>query len=290
MKIIRELNNKNRLVSETATDAFYKDHNADLSMHFVSSGSKYYSLGNRNLTLYPGNFLVLKNGTNYSGKINSDIPVNEFSISFSSAFVDDFSRAYSSTDKQLLDEPCGASAVAGSLRIYETIHTLTGDMKFNIQHLKQHFDDQSASDMLFNEYFHHSLFLYNKFYAQEIADRSTKLNFLNKNTRDEIIKRLLLAKDYILSNYSKNICLEDISCNACLSVNHLLRTFKQAYQCSPHQFLIQTRLNRARYLLKNTDYPVNEIVGLVGFECSSSFIRLFKNNYNITPLSYRMAS
>ncbi|MNY61257.1 HTH-type transcriptional activator RhaS [compost metagenome] len=91
----------------------------------------------------------------------------------------------------------------------------------------------------------------------------------------------------MISNYNKNIRLDDIAQMACLSVNHLLRTFKQAYQQSPHQFLTKIRLQQAKHLLKNTDYPVNEIVDIVGFECPSSFIRLFRNSFNITPGQYR---
>ena len=105
-----------------------------------------------------------------------------------------------------------------------------------------------------------------------------------------IIRRLNIAKDYLYSNYNQNITLDELADHACLSVNHLLRTFKQAFGVSPHQFLIQLRLQRAQLLLKSTDYSITEVVGLVGFECPSSFIRLFKTHYKITPLKYRQSA
>ncbi len=52
---------------------------------------------------------------------------------------------------------------------------------------------------------------------------------------------------------------------------------------------MQVRLQRARQLFKTTNYAVNEVVSLVGFECASSFIRLFKNRYQVTPLKYKYA-
>jgi AraC family transcriptional regulator len=110
---------------------------------------------------------------------------------------------------------------------------------------------------------------------------------MNNTVDAEILRRLSLAENYIMSNYDRNIKLDDIAWAACLSVNHLLRTFKQTYQQSPHQYLTKFRLQQARHYLKNTDYPVNEIVSMVGFECPSSFIRLFKSSFNVTPGQYR---
>jgi AraC-like DNA-binding protein len=140
---------------------------------------------------------------------------------------------------------------------------------------------------LIDEYIYQCLFLFYKLYNQEIVAKSEKLNMLNYKTRVEVFKRLNLAKDFILSNYNQSITLEDISQYCCLSTTHLFRTFKQVYYCSPHQFLMQTRLNNAGYLLKNTKYKVNEIVNLVGFDSASSFIRLFKNKFAATPGNYR---
>jgi len=72
-----------------------------------------------------------------------------------------------------------------------------------------------------------------------------------------------------------------------LSVNHLLRTFKQAFNQSPHQYLTNIRMQKALFLLKNSQYPVNEITSLVGFDSTSSFIRLFRGKMKLTPHEYR---
>ena len=101
------------------------------------------------------------------------------------------------------------------------------------------------------------------------------------------LKDLTLAKDFMLSNYSEDISLDDISRQSCLSSTHLFRTFKQIYNCSPHQYLIQIRLDNARHMLKSTNYTLNEIVSLVGFTCPSTFIKLFKNKFQFTPGTYR---
>jgi len=124
-------------------------------------------------------------------------------------------------------------------------------------------------------------------YHREVICRQTGLQCLNPATRSDILRRLAIARGYIISNYNKSIRLEDIAGAACLSVNHFLRMFKLAYQRSPHQFLTMFRLQQARYYLKNTAHTVHEIADMVGFECPSSFIRLFRNSFKMTPGQYR---
>lgn len=287
MKFLRVLKNDNQIYSETVQQAYYPDHMSNFSIKTVFSGNRTFNIGKRQLNLYPESFLVIKKGTTYSSKIDSSVPVNNLSISFSPSFLSDFNRMQKYNHADLLDEPFQDGDFP-EFSFMETIYPFSGDMKYNIMHLKDHLEQGTPDDLLINEYLHHCLINYYKVYNKEVVDKSEKLNFLNSSTKVEILKRLTLAKEYIISNYNKDIDLEDIARHACLSVNHLLRTFKQAYGQSPHQFLIKTRIDRSKYLLKNTNYTINEIVEIIGFECPSSFIRLFKGINKITPGKYRV--
>jgi len=117
--------------------------------------------------------------------------------------------------------------------------------------------------------------------------KSRRLNFVKPCTRKELFKRLNNVKDYMISNCNQAIGIEELSKVACLSECHLYKLFKELYHCSPHHYLLTIRLSRAKSLLNDTNYPINEIVGMVGFENSSSFIRLFKKNFAVTPQNYR---
>lgn len=289
MKFLRVLKNENQISSETVKQAFYSETKSNFSIKTVFSGNRTFTIGKRQLNLYPESFLVIKDGTTYSSEIDSSVPVNNLSISFSPSFLNDFNRMQKFNHTELLDKPF-EEGDDPDFSFMETIYPFSGDMKYNILHLKEHLESGSADDLLINEYLHHCLINYYKVYNKEIVDKSEKLNFLNSSTKVEILKRLTLAKEYIISNYNKGIELEDIARHACLSVNHLLRTFKQAYGQSPHQFLIKTKIERSKYLLKNTNYTINEVVEIIGFECPSSFIRLFKSINKLTPGKYRMCS
>lgn len=287
MKYSRVLKNNNQILSETVKQAYYPEHISNFSIKMVFSGNSSYNIGKRHLNLFPDSFLALNQGTTYSSKVDSNIPVNTLSISFAPEFLNDFYGTQNKSMTTLLEDPFNHNNQSENFFL-ETIYPFAGDMKYNILHLKNQIEQDFSNDLLINEYLHHCLINFFKIYHKEVSNKSENLNFLNKSTKFEILKRLTFAKEYISSNYNKNINLEDIAQTACLSVNHLLRTFKQAYKISPHQYLIKVRIDRSKYLLRNTRYSLNEIVEIVGFECPSSFIRLFKAMNTTTPGKYRL--
>jgi AraC family transcriptional regulator len=287
MDYIKTLKNNNKILCETRAHRLQTQSTTDFSLRFALSGNETFRLGRRELSVYPDSFLILNKGTQYTSKIDSNTPVESLSLSFDQEYLNDFTRSYAHTDAMLLDEPQQNNGQ--DMDFSETIYPFAGDLRFNVKHLKNNLDNGLQDELLINEYMNHCLINYLKIYKSEVYNKADKLNFNSKSTRVEIMKRLNLAKDYMYTNYNKNIALEDLAAHACLSVNHLLRTFKQAFNSSPHQFLIQLRLQRAKMLLKTTAYPINEVVCMVGFECPSSFIRLFKGRYNITPMKFRQA-
>ncbi|MBO9676547.1 MAG: helix-turn-helix transcriptional regulator [Sphingobacteriaceae bacterium] len=283
MRYVKELSNRNKIVSEHTCEALYEQQNDAYTIKFVFNGAEDCELNKRRFCIYPDTFAVVNAGTNFCSKIDSISPVNTFSVSFGENFIKDFHNSLCSSSESLLD----GKEVKSAPVFNESLYPFAGDMRFNVQHLKKQLDKGLKDEMLINEYMYHCLLNYYKIYDREVVQKLDKLSFVKTKTREEVLKRLRIAREYISSNYNQNITLEGIAEQACLSVNHLLRTFKEAYEISPYQFLMQLRLNRAKGLLQTTGYPLNEIVDLVGFECPSSFIRLFKNTFNITPLKYR---
>ncbi|WP_293306773.1 helix-turn-helix transcriptional regulator [Pedobacter sp. UBA5917] len=283
MRYVKELSNRNKIISEHTCEALYEQQNDAYTIKFVFNGAEDCEINKRRFCIYPDTFAVVNAGTNFCSKIDSINPVNTLAVSFGENFIKDFHHTFSSSNESLLD----GKEVKEAPAFIESLYPFTGDMRFNVLHLKKQLDKGLKDEMLINEYMYHCLLNYYKIYDREVVQKLDRLSFIKTKTREEVLKRLTLAKEYICSNYDQNITLEDIAEQACLSVNHLLRTFKEAYETSPYQFLMQLRLNRAKGLLQTTSYSLNEIVGLVGFECPSSFIRLFKNTFNITPLKYR---
>jgi len=287
MRKIQVLQNQNKVQSETISNIKYANECQEFSVRMVFNGHERYAIGNRSVTVYPGNFLIINEGTTFGSEIVSDVPVNTMSVLYTGSFLNSFHRTVTSTDNDLIDEPFYVPA--GSVPVFpETLYPFKGDMLFNSVHLKDLFNSDVNDDVLMNEYLYHCLLNFYRVYQKEIVQKSEQLNVLKSNTRTELFRRLNNAKDYMISNYNKDISLNEICRYACLSETHFFRSFRQTFHCTPHQYLMQLRLSQSRHMLKNTNYEVKEIVSIIGFDCVSSFIRLFKNRFGVTPGNYRM--
>jgi AraC family transcriptional regulator len=116
---------------------------------------------------------------------------------------------------------------------------------------------------------------------------SQNIQAAKASTRLEIFRRVSHARDWMDANFSTNITLEDIATQAAMNCQHFLRMFKQVYLITPHQYLIECKLKRARQLLESTGMTINEICGDIGFESIFSFSILFKNRFGMAPSHFR---
>ncbi len=98
-------------------------------------------------------------------------------------------------------------------------------------------------------------------------------------------KRLVQAKLFIDSHYADPIDLDNIADEAFFSKFHFIREFRKIYRNTPHQYLIQVRIEKARELLQ-AGIPVTHACYEVGFESVSSFSRLFNRMTGLTPSAY----
>ena len=77
----------------------------------------------------------------------------------------------------------------------------------------------------------------------------------------EVYERLCRARAYIDHCYDHPLSLDQISSKACFSRYHFLRLFRQAFNKTPHQYLIERRIEKAKELvtdkeLSNTLMPL----------------------------------
>jgi len=110
---------------------------------------------------------------------------------------------------------------------------------------------------------------------------------VKQSTKIELYKRLSYSMDYIHSGFCRAIELNTLAATACLSKYHFLRLFKLAYGLSPHQYIQQLRLEKAKQLLQDGSLAINDIADTLGFENSQSFSRLFFQRAGVYPSQYR---
>ena len=103
-------------------------------------------------------------------------------------------------------------------------------------------------------------------------------------------RRLRRAIEFMHDNFSRELALEEIASAAYLSEYHFARLFKQITGVTPHVYLANIRLERARKLLVETALPISEIAAMVGYQSQSHFSKMFRSVAGITPRSYREAA
>ncbi|GGA85826.1 AraC family transcriptional regulator [Puia dinghuensis] len=124
---------------------------------------------------------------------------------------------------------------------------------------------------------------------QEAYKHSQNVQAVKASTRLEIFKRISTARDWMDAHYNAAITLEDIGVVAAMNSQHFLRMFKQVYNITPHQYLIDLKLKKAKQLLESTELTINEICQTIGFESVFSFSILFKGRFGQPPSQFRRA-
>jgi AraC-like DNA-binding protein len=104
----------------------------------------------------------------------------------------------------------------------------------------------------------------------------------------ELRHRLYAARRWMDQNYFKPLTLEEIARQACVSRFHFLRLFKSAFSQTPHQYLMQRRIQKAKEMLTAGGHSVTDVCFEVGFESLGSFSHLFRRQVGHPPASYRM--
>ena len=106
-------------------------------------------------------------------------------------------------------------------------------------------------------------------------------------TNVETLERLDRARDFIDHCYDHPLSLDDISEKACFSRYHFLRLFRQAFNKTPHQYLIERRIEKAKELLGGDELRVTDVCFEVGFQSLGSFSTLFRKCVGQAPVTYR---
>lgn len=98
---------------------------------------------------------------------------------------------------------------------------------------------------------------------------------------------LLQVLDYIQAHLDQNIKLADLAQLLGISQFHFSALFKQSMGISPHQYLLQQRIERAKQLLQQTNKSIMDIALACGFSSHSHLSNQFRQVTGVTPKTYR---
>lgn len=255
-----------------------------LSVKTFSHGRALYNSGPGLYGVDENSYLILNDGQPYSITIDSERPVESFCVFFKSGFAEQVYHGLCSTQPELLDdpEPPDRTRVGFFDKVYPHDDILTPALLS----LKSSADDVKENAGRLEEQFHRLMGLLLRVRLGVLREASA-LSAVRASTREELYRRLCRARDYMAACFDRPLTLKEVAGVACLSPNHLLRSFKQTFRLTPHQFLTATRLEYARKMLADQNLSVTDICFSVGFESLSSFSRAFSRHTGFSPSEYR---
>ena len=92
---------------------------------------------------------------------------------------------------------------------------------------------------------------------------------------------------WIDEHIESRISIDDLSKISGFSKNHFIRTFREEFGQTPHQYIIHRRLARSKELITYSYLPIQEIAKCCGFSTNSHFTECFKKLYGMTPQFFR---
>ena len=281
------LGKQNAVFSGKGTQYYVPDFEGSLSIKSVISGSAVWETPpNRRFELHENTYLILNDRQHYRMTIDSARAVTTFCVFFERGFVEDIFRSKVSPARELLDEP--ETARPEGVGFIERIEPQQGPVRRELQRLKQ----RLAGGLLSTEESTAGVYrLAERLLAEHRQTRflASRLPAVRRATREELLRRVLRGRDFLLSHLSESVPLKDAARVACLSPFHFHRAFQAAFHETPHQHAMRHRLERARRLLYGTDRSVTEVCLEAGFESLGSFSTLFRRTYGASPRDYRRA-
>ncbi len=98
---------------------------------------------------------------------------------------------------------------------------------------------------------------------------------------------MLRARDAMDRGFARPLDVPALARIAHVSEAHFIREFRATFAETPHRYLQRRRVERAAFLLRETDRSVTEICLDVGFVSLGTFGRLFKEIVGESPTAYR---
>ena len=114
-----------------------------------------------------------------------------------------------------------------------------------------------------------------------------KLEWIGRSVPRREVNRLLTIERYIEENMAQEPTLGELAVLMGMSPRQLVRVLQEQLGMTFRQKLLRARMDRAAWLLRTTDMPLEVIIGEVGYASASAFYQVFRKAFSMTPMKYR---
>lgn len=115
----------------------------------------------------------------------------------------------------------------------------------------------------------------------------SRINAPNTPATFDRFNSIMQTGAYIEEHFAEKIAIEDLARMAFLSVRQYTRVFKQIYGYTPIDYVIHCRLSYACRLIRHGGQSFTSIAADCGFYDKSTFSKVFRNVYKMSPTDYK---
>jgi AraC family transcriptional regulator len=110
-----------------------------------------------------------------------------------------------------------------------------------------------------------------------------------ENAFGSALPRLVLRRvlERMNSEFSTDLSLATLAAESRYSRAHFLRMFRAATAQTPHQYLLNLRLENAAQMMKDRSTPLIDIALACGFSSHTHFTKAFRSKFGVAPSRYR---
>jgi len=162
----------------------------------------------------------------------------------------------------------------------------------NISYKKNHYKTQTLAYEIFNSPYKNNL---EKLHVEsKVLDliytefsNLSKREKINKNTEIKFSKKdkeaIYYARKILLNNLSNPPTMKKLAKMVAINDLKLKIGFHKFFNDTPYNLSLETRLQKAKVLLKSSELNVSEIANEVGYKYNSNFTKAFIKRFGIKP-------
>ncbi|HJT81757.1 MAG TPA: AraC family transcriptional regulator, partial [Chthoniobacterales bacterium] len=212
-----------------------------LSLKCMFNGRARYTFGRTEATVDDFGYLILNKGQPYTIEIASPTRVESFIIWFPSGWAEDVQRVLDKSTELLFDNPPND---IGTVTFFPRYTRHDHAVSPKAQSLRSALKSQRVIQDSWLEEKLRDLLASMLTSQQPLKKQLAEIPALRAATREELWRRINLARDYLHSRVSVPVSLSEVATAACMSPFHLVRVFRSAFNQTPHQYLNRCRIER----------------------------------------------
>ena len=126
------------------------------------------------------------------------------------------------------------------------------------------------------------------FLAELLEQYSGNVPGIEKVENEHASNHVKQLMAYLAEHYADKIRISEIADEMDINRSYLSNSFRKMTGSSPSDYLMKLRMEKARSLLKKTNYPIGQIAGEVGYSDALAFSRQFKRYFGQNPRQFRL--